>query len=65
MRRNDSPQRIASLSQQDLYRLTRNLSDEWLLIGQPDEPAMPRWMLAQYVELKRELERRGTQMRLC
>jgi hypothetical protein len=65
MRRNDSPQRIASRSQQDLYRLTRNLSDEWLLIGMPDESDMPRWMLSQYLELKRELERRGTQLRLC
>jgi len=64
MRRNDSPQRIASLSQQDLYRLTRNLSAEWVLIGSPDVEDMPRWMLRQYEELRDELERRGTQLGL-
>jgi hypothetical protein len=65
MRRSDSPQRVASLPQQDLYRLTRNLSDEWLLLGSPDLEDMPRWMAREYGTLKRELERRGTQLRLC
>lgn len=57
--------RLQALSLEELNRLCRELSSDWIRAGSPDEDMMPRWMLARYIVLKAERERRGEQLRLC
>lgn len=42
----------------------RKLSDEWERKGRPNTLEMPQIMLARYVALQAERERRGEQLRL-
>jgi hypothetical protein len=56
--------RLEALTDLELRRQMRTLSREWEEKGRPSEDQMPREMLARYVALKCERERRGFQLYL-
>jgi len=55
--------RLDELSYRDLCNRGSRLTEQWIDRGCPDFPAMPRWMVADWHELKHEFERRGVQLR--
>lgn len=59
-----SKRRLAQLSDAELYRECRKLSDWWEKIGCPDPDMMPRIMWAKYLALQEERGRRGHQLPL-
>lgn len=56
--------RLAQMSDAELRRECRKLSDWWEKIGCPDPDMMPRVMWAKWLALKDEGSRRGHQMPL-
>jgi hypothetical protein len=56
--------RLQAMTDSELRRECRRLSKAWELAGRPDETEMPRAMLAAYIVLSAERERRGQQLLL-
>lgn len=56
--------RIQQLSRAEFWRECRKLNDEWVRAHCPTMDEMPRGMLARWLALREETERRGEQLHL-